>query len=125
MKIKVGDKIYDANEEPVMLIFENEMQKVAVGQHLINMAEGARKYCMFPEGMDKEVIKAFMKTDGNKPLGIMEQIREREANKPPVRIEEEFQRMDIERRKPKVITLYGGFEFMKKIEKILPKKYFK
>jgi hypothetical protein len=61
MKIKVGDKIIDANEEPIMLIFENEMEKLAVGQHLINMIEGARRYCMFPLGMDEDKVREFMK----------------------------------------------------------------
>ena len=63
--------------------------------------------------------------DDEQPLGIMEQIRLEQANKPPVRIEEEFKRMDEANRKPKNITLYGGFEFMKKLKTILPKKYFK
>jgi hypothetical protein len=63
MKIKIGDKIYDADKEPVMLIFESDMQRITVGQHLLNMPEGARKYCMFPDEMDQEIIKEFMKVD--------------------------------------------------------------
>ena len=68
--------------------------------------------------------KSILKTENEEPLGILEQIRQREANKPPVKIEEELQRMNEARRKPKNITLYGGIEFMKKLKTILPKKYF-
>jgi hypothetical protein len=66
-----------------------------------------------------------MKTDNDEPLGLMEQIRLEQANKPPVRVEEEFRRMDEASRKPKVMTIYGGFEFIEKLRKALPKKYFK
>lgn len=59
----------------------------------------------------------------DKPLGIMEQIRQREANKPPVSIEEELQKMNEASRKPKNMTIYGGFEFIKKLRKALPNKY--
>jgi hypothetical protein len=65
MKVKIGDKIYDANEEPVMLIFESDIQRIAVGQHLINMPDGGRKYCMYPDSMDHEVVRDFMKTDSD------------------------------------------------------------
>ncbi len=63
--------------------------------------------------------------DDEKPLDIMEQIRQEEANKPPVRIEEEFKRIDEASRKPKRMTIYGGYEFIEKLRKALPKKFFK
>jgi hypothetical protein len=66
-----------------------------------------------------------MKENNDEPLGLMEQIRQAEANKPSVRIEKEFKRMDEASRKPKVMTIYGGFEFIEKLRKALPKKYFK
>jgi len=122
MKVKIGDKICDANEEPIMLIFENEMQKISVAQHLTNMPEEARRYCMFPDDMNQDVIKEFMKIDSDKPLGLMEQIRLEQANKPPVRLEEELSKPY---KKPNNMTIYGGFEFIEKIRKALPKKYFK
>jgi len=56
----------------------------------------------------------------DKPLGIMEQIRLEEANKLPVRLEEELNRPY---KKPNIMTLYGGFEFIEKLRKALPKKY--
>jgi hypothetical protein len=61
MKVKIGDKIIDANDEPIMFIFESDMQRISVGQHLINMPEGARKYCMFPDYIKQDIIKEFMK----------------------------------------------------------------
>ena len=63
--------------------------------------------------------------DDEEPLSILEQIRQREANKPPVNVEEELQKLNEASRKPKNIILYGGIEFMKKLKTILPKKYFK
>ena len=63
--------------------------------------------------------------DDEQPLSILEQIRQREANKPPVNVEEELQKLNEASRKPKNIILYGGIEFMKKLKTILPKKYFK
>jgi hypothetical protein len=73
---------------------------------------------------DMNTGKLFFKDD-KEPLGIMEQIRLEQANKPPVRIEEEFKRMDEASRKPKVMTIYGGFEFIEKLKKLLPNKFFK
>jgi hypothetical protein len=58
-------------------------------------------------------------TGEKEPIGLMEGIREYEANKPPVRIEEELQRMNVASRKPKVMTIYGGFEFIEKLRKAL------
>jgi disulfide oxidoreductase YuzD len=63
-------------------------------------------------------------TGEKEPIGLMEGIRQREANKPPVSVEEELQRLNVVSRKLKNIILYGGFEFMKKLKTILPKKYF-
>jgi disulfide oxidoreductase YuzD len=63
-------------------------------------------------------------TGEKEPIGLMEEIRQHEANKPPVRIEEELQRMNVVSRKPKVMTIYGGFEFIEKLRKALF-KYFK
>jgi hypothetical protein len=74
--------------------------------------------------MDNITGKLVFKDD-EQPLGIMEQIRLEQVNKPPVRIEEELQRMNIASRKPKFMTIYGGFEFIEKLRKALPKKFFK
>ena len=80
---------------------------------------------LFQTPVEVKLLKSILKTENEEPLGILEQIRQREANKPPVKIEEELQRMNEKSRKPKNIILYGGIEFMKKLKTILPKKYFK
>ena len=73
---------------------------------------------------DKVTGRLIFKDD-EQPLSIMEQIELEQRNKPPVRIEEEFKRMNELSRKPKVMTIYGGFEFIEKLRKALPKKFFK
>jgi hypothetical protein len=89
-------------------------------QKKINKMKNLKK--MF---INKEVNPKYYETikiTGEKePIGLIEGIRQYEANKPPVRIEEEFKRMDEVSRKPKVMTIYGGFEFIKKLRKMLPK----
>lgn len=67
MKVKIGDKIYDAEKEPIMLIFENDTEKSAIVKHLTNMGikdNIARKYIMYPtKGYDEAVIEKFMLPD--------------------------------------------------------------
>lgn len=58
MKIKIGDKFYDPNEEPVMLIL-NDQDK----ENIKNMHPEATKYCAYPEGTDKEFIREWMEKD--------------------------------------------------------------
>ena len=58
MKVKIGDRVYDANEEPIMVIL-TEQDKV----NILNMIPEATKYCVFPDTVDTELIKEFMKTD--------------------------------------------------------------
>lgn len=63
MKVKIGDKIYDSEKEPIMLIFDNDKQKDQITQHLSNMEikEGIRKYIQFPELYSIDDAKEFMK----------------------------------------------------------------
>lgn len=63
MKVKIGDKIYDANEEPIMLIFGTDEERLVVANHIKYMQDGARKYCTYPDTMDHELIRDFMKTE--------------------------------------------------------------
>lgn len=58
MKVKVGDTIYDAHDEPVMVIL-SEMDK----QNIINMAPWATKYCAFPEETDKDFVREWMEEE--------------------------------------------------------------
>jgi hypothetical protein len=54
MKVKIGDKTYDSNEQPIMLILD-DIDK----QRLSWMGE-QNKYCNYPEGMDINKIIKFM-----------------------------------------------------------------
>jgi hypothetical protein len=57
MKVKIGDKIYDGANEPVMVILTPEDKK-----NIANMAEHATKYCMYPDGTDVDWIFEWMDT---------------------------------------------------------------
>lgn len=56
MKVKIGDKIFDSEKEPIMIIL-NEGDKINIS----SMHEDATKYCTFPENWDLDLIKEFMK----------------------------------------------------------------
>ena len=58
MKVKIGDKICDAEDEPIMLIL-SETDKKNIG----NMHFDATKYCVFPDNSDLGKIKEFMKVE--------------------------------------------------------------
>ena len=72
MKIKVGNKIYDGNKEPVMVTHTNQDKK-----NIANMLSSCTKYCMYPtDKYSEEDIKKFMdvsaetrpgRMGGNKP----------------------------------------------------------
>jgi len=57
MKVKVGNIVYDAENEPIMIIFDNYGEKDMIG----HMAEEATKFCMCPEGTNIEWIADWMK----------------------------------------------------------------
>lgn len=57
MMVKVGDIIYDAEEEPIMIIMTDEDK-----DNISNMAPDAHKYCVYPDGIDEDEIKAWMDT---------------------------------------------------------------
>lgn len=71
MKVKIGDKLYDSEKEPIMLIFDNDASRM---QHAKNLAgfpakEGERKYCVSPKGTPEIEIRQFMgETDTDTPL---------------------------------------------------------
>jgi hypothetical protein len=62
MKVKIGNKIYDSIEEPIMLIFDDDEQRKAVAKHLTDMNEknDVRKYAIFKDGLSDDEIKKFM-----------------------------------------------------------------
>ena len=58
MKIKIGNKIYDSENEPIMLILS-----VKDKSNIANMHSKCTKYCCFPDSIDKDVIEKFMDTE--------------------------------------------------------------
>ena len=65
MKVKVDGKIYDSEETPIMIIFDNDDQRKEVISHLSSMPdrEGIRKYGQFPSNMDTDAMQNFAKID--------------------------------------------------------------
>ena len=56
MKVKVGDKIFDGNEQPIMVILEPWDK-----ENIAKMPPEAKKYCSYPENMTKKEIRRWMK----------------------------------------------------------------
>ena len=56
MKVKIGEKIYDSEKEPIMVIL-SESDK----ENISNMLPEATKYCSFPDEILVESIREFMK----------------------------------------------------------------
>lgn len=56
MKVKIGDKIYDSSQEPIMIILE-EYNKT----HISNMDPRCTKYCEAPNTYTPEQLEEFMK----------------------------------------------------------------
>ena len=56
MKVKIGTKIHDSENEPIMIVL-SECDK----ENITNMLPTATKYCSFPENWSPEEIKEFMK----------------------------------------------------------------
>lgn len=57
MKVKIGNKIYDSNDEPIMIILDKQDM-----EYISNMPKHYSKYCVYPEiGYTEEDIKEFMK----------------------------------------------------------------
>lgn len=58
LKVKIGDKIYDAEIEPIMIILDDECKNL-----ILNMNKDCTKICFAPEYMKKEAISNFMKVE--------------------------------------------------------------
>lgn len=56
MKVKIGDKIYDPDQEPILLILTEEDKK-----NIAEMDPGANKFLMFPDNMTDEEAEKFLK----------------------------------------------------------------
>lgn len=57
MRVKIGDKIYDSNNEAIMIIFDEGEKEL-----ISNMAETSMKYLSYPKSMSVEEATEFMKT---------------------------------------------------------------
>jgi hypothetical protein len=55
MLVKIKNKIYDSNKEPIMLILSEEDK-----ENIKNMESSCKKYCSYPEGMEIFKIQTFM-----------------------------------------------------------------
>jgi hypothetical protein len=60
MKVKIGNKIYDSYNEPIMLILSDDDKK-----NIKNMNQNATKFCIYPNNVDIDCIKQFMKDNFN------------------------------------------------------------
>jgi len=58
MKVKIGNKIYDAEEEPIMVILSKADKK-----NIASMLPEETKYCTFPNSYDEEKIDEFMELE--------------------------------------------------------------
>lgn len=57
LKVKIGNKIYDSNDEPIMIILDK--QDV---EHISDMPKHYTKYCVYPEiGYTEDKIREFIK----------------------------------------------------------------
>lgn len=57
MEVKIGDKIYNVeNDGPIMIILTTQDKL-----NIANMAPHATKYCMYSDDYVKEEIEKFMK----------------------------------------------------------------
>ena len=55
MKVKIGNKIYDSEIEPIMIILNNKDK-----ENIKAMSSEATKYASFPKGYDLSFINKFM-----------------------------------------------------------------
>lgn len=65
MKIKIKNKIYNSNNEPIMIIFDSKEERDGVTSHLFQM-DNQLKYCVYPDKPEYtknnyQKIKEFMK----------------------------------------------------------------
>ena len=66
MKIKVGKKVIDSIDEPVMILFESEEEKIFHIKGLLDMdgRGGQLGYAIFPENYPQSKLKKFLEVPG-------------------------------------------------------------
>jgi len=57
MKVKIDDKIYSGEEQPIMIIL-TDIDK----ENIKNMNPECTKYAQFPDDLDKDAIEDWMST---------------------------------------------------------------
>ena len=56
MKVKIGDIVYDADEQPIMIILSDDEKKL-----ISNMPEDCHNFCVYPdEGHTEDEIEKWM-----------------------------------------------------------------
>ena len=65
MKIKIGNMVYDSNEQMIQIELSEEEKE------LISNMGNQTKFCSFPEHIDVDDVKKFMNTDGIKYIDII------------------------------------------------------
>ena len=63
MKYKFKDTVYDTHEEPIMLIFDDSVQRITIANLILLMDEDAKKFCIYPETYTEEEANKFMMVD--------------------------------------------------------------
>ncbi len=58
MKVKIGDQVFDSNEQPILLILSDQDK-----ENIASMAPEAHKYCSFPSDSNVDAIREFMKVE--------------------------------------------------------------
>lgn len=64
MKIKIGADIINSDDQPIMLIFDDDQMKAKLIDNLNKMTprEGIRKYVEFnPDKYDQDFVREFIK----------------------------------------------------------------
>lgn len=58
MKVKVGDRVYNGSEQPVMVILTDQDKRNIAAMH-----RECTKYCEAPDGMSAKDIEVWMNKD--------------------------------------------------------------
>lgn len=69
MKVKIKNRIYSSEEEPIMLILTD-----ADKENIANMDEDAEKYCEFPDNISNVDIRKFMCIKKKEKYEIVDEI---------------------------------------------------
>jgi hypothetical protein len=70
MKVYVDGKLYDTEETPVILVFENDSKRAVVAENIKHMIPGARFYATYPEGYPVKLIEDMVEAiKASEPLG--------------------------------------------------------